>query len=63
MASYFHGDLLTQEEEEEEGGGRRNSVKNKATLRFETLTAVTMKFVILWDVTPCSLVEEYQRFQ
>lgn len=61
MASYFHGDQLRVHKEKE--GFRRNSVKIKATLRLETLTAVTMKFVILWDVTPCRLVEEYQRFQ
>jgi hypothetical protein len=31
-------------------------------LRFEVLTAVTMKNTILWDVMTYSLVEVYQNF-
>jgi hypothetical protein len=30
-------------------------------VRFEVLTAVIMKDTVFWNVTPCSLVEVYQR--
>jgi hypothetical protein len=30
---------------------------------FELLTAVAMKSIILWDVTPCSLVEVYMHLR
>jgi hypothetical protein len=30
---------------------------------FEVLTAVSMKIAVFWVVTPCSLVEVYQRFR
>jgi hypothetical protein len=29
--------------------------------RFEVLAAMTMKSTVFWNVTPCSLVEVYQR--
>jgi hypothetical protein len=32
-------------------------------VRFEAVTAVTMKSVIFWDVTPYSLVEAYRHFR
>jgi hypothetical protein len=28
-------------------------------VRFEVLIAVTMKVTVVWDVTPCSLVNSY----
>jgi hypothetical protein len=31
-------------------------------LRHEALTAANVKITILWDVTPCSLVDIYERF-
>jgi hypothetical protein len=31
-------------------------------VRFEVFTLVTMKFTDFWDVTPCSLVDNYQYF-
>jgi hypothetical protein len=30
---------------------------------FEVLTVVSMKIAVFWVVTPCSLVEVYQRFR
>jgi hypothetical protein len=36
--------------------------KTELRLRFEVLTAMAMKNIILWDVTPCSLAEGYWRF-
>jgi hypothetical protein len=30
---------------------------------FEVITAVSTKMGVFWDVTPCSLVEVYQRFR
>jgi hypothetical protein len=32
-------------------------------VRFEVLTAVSMKIAVFWVVAPCSLVEVYQRFR
>jgi hypothetical protein len=32
-------------------------------VKFEVLMAITMKSTIFWDVTPCHLVEVYQRFR
>jgi hypothetical protein len=32
-------------------------------LRFMVILALTMKSFIIWDVTPCSLVEVYQTIQ
>jgi hypothetical protein len=32
-------------------------------VRFQVLTAVSMKMVGFWDVAPCSLVEVYRRFK
>jgi hypothetical protein len=32
-------------------------VNNILKLRFEILTSVAMKFTVLWDVTPCHLVD------
>jgi hypothetical protein len=31
-------------------------------VRFEVLTAVTVKIAVFWNVTHCSLVSYYQRF-
>jgi hypothetical protein len=31
-------------------------------MRFETLTAVKMSILVFWVVTPCGLVDRYQRF-
>jgi hypothetical protein len=33
------------------------------SVRFEVLTAVSMKIAVFWVVAPCSLVEVYQRFR
>jgi hypothetical protein len=30
-------------------------------LRFEVLEAVTMRISVFWDVTPCTLIDIYQR--
>jgi hypothetical protein len=35
----------------------------KQNMRFEVLTAVTMKFTVFWDVTPYNLVKIYRRFE
>jgi hypothetical protein len=32
-------------------------------VRFQVLTAASMNMTVFWDVTPCSLVEIYQRFR
>jgi hypothetical protein len=32
-------------------------------VRFEVLTAVSMKMAVFWVVAPCSLVEVYRRFR
>jgi hypothetical protein len=32
------------------------------TVKFNVLTATTMEITVFWGVTPCSLVECYQRF-
>jgi hypothetical protein len=32
-------------------------------VKFEVLTAVTMKITVFWDATRCSLVFLYQRFR
>jgi hypothetical protein len=32
-------------------------------LRFEVLTAASMKMTVFWDVAPCSLVEVYRCFR
>jgi hypothetical protein len=32
-------------------------------VRFQVLTAASMKITIFWDVAPCSLVEVYRRFR
>jgi hypothetical protein len=32
-------------------------------VRFQVLTAASMKVTVFWDVTPCSLVEVYRRFR
>jgi hypothetical protein len=32
-------------------------------VRFQVLTAVSMKMTVFWDVAPCSLVEVYLRFR
>jgi hypothetical protein len=38
------------------------SITGVSVLRFQILTAVTMKFTVFWDVTPCILVAVYQLF-
>jgi hypothetical protein len=30
--------------------------------RFCVLAVVTMKFIVFWDVTPCSMIDHYQIF-
>jgi hypothetical protein len=35
---------------------------NYKMVRFQVLTAASMKMAIFWDVAPCSLVEVYRRF-
>jgi hypothetical protein len=37
--------------------------KNKLEVRFEVLTAASMKMTIFWVVVLCSLVEVYRRFR
>jgi hypothetical protein len=32
------------------------------SVRFQVITATSMKMVVFWDVTPCSLLEGYRRF-
>jgi hypothetical protein len=32
-------------------------------VRFQVLTAASMKMTVFWDVTLCSLVEVYRRFR
>jgi hypothetical protein len=32
-------------------------------VRFQVLTAASMKIDVFWDVEPCSLVEVYRRFR
>jgi hypothetical protein len=32
-------------------------------MRFQVLTAMSMKVTVFWDVAPCSLVEVYQHFR
>jgi hypothetical protein len=32
-------------------------------VRFQVLTAVSVKMAVFWVVTPCSLVEIYRRFR
>jgi len=32
-------------------------------LEFRVFTAVTMKAFVLWHMTPCSLVDQYQYFR
>jgi hypothetical protein len=31
-------------------------------LKFQFLTAKSMKFTVFWDVMPCSLIHVYRRF-
>jgi hypothetical protein len=37
--------------------------KWRSHVRFQVLTAWSMKIVVFWDVAPCSLVEVYRRSQ
>jgi hypothetical protein len=32
-------------------------------VRFQVLTAASMKMTVFWDVAPCSLVDVYRRFR
>jgi hypothetical protein len=35
---------------------------NSTLVGFEVFTTVTLENTVLWDMTPCSLVEVYRRF-
>jgi hypothetical protein len=37
-------------------------VSTKAHVRYQVLTAASVKVTVFWDVTPCRLVEVYRRF-
>jgi hypothetical protein len=37
--------------------------KLKKTVRFQVLTAASMKMTAFWDITPCSVVELDGRFR
>jgi hypothetical protein len=37
-------------------------LKSPLVVGFEVITAVTVKCNIIWDVTPCSVVNVYRRF-
>jgi hypothetical protein len=37
-------------------------ISSSDMLKFEILTAVTMKNTVFWDATPCNLIEVYRRF-
>jgi hypothetical protein len=36
---------------------------NLIRVRFQVLTAASMKMTVFWDIAPCSLVEVYRRFR
>jgi hypothetical protein len=38
-------------------------VRTRFKCEFEVITLVTMKSTVFWDVTPCSPVEFYRRFE
>jgi hypothetical protein len=38
-------------------------ISTREWLGFEVLTAVSTKMAVFWVLTPCSLVEVYQRFR
>jgi tryptophan-rich sensory protein len=38
-------------------------VYSEIFVRFEVLTAASMKMVVFWFVAPCSLVEVYRRIR
>jgi hypothetical protein len=40
-----------------------SGVPNVSVLRFQVLTAASMKFRVFWDVAPCSHVEVDRRFR
>jgi hypothetical protein len=42
---------------------REERLKTKKIIGFEVLTAVSTKIAVFWFVTPCSLVDVYQRFR
>jgi hypothetical protein len=42
---------------------KQKPLNNCILVRFEVLTAVSMKIAVFWVVAPCSLVEVYQRFR
>lgn len=42
---------------------QRHNYFYRLYLRYEVLTALTVKITILWHVTPCSLVHDYQHFR
>jgi hypothetical protein len=42
----------------------QSQLRNKSSLvRFQVLTAASMKMAVLWVVVPCTLVEVYRRFR
>jgi hypothetical protein len=43
---------------EPNGSGRNNRICKKS----EVLSAMNIKIMVFWDVTPCSLVDRYQNF-
>jgi hypothetical protein len=42
---------------------REENGVNLCGVRFEVLSAVTVKNTVVCDVTPCSLIDTYQRFE
>jgi hypothetical protein len=36
---------------------------NEKLVRFEVITAASMKIAVFWVVAPCKLVDVYQRFR
>jgi hypothetical protein len=40
----------------------RPAIEHKGFVRFQVLTAASVKLTDFWVVTPCSLVEVYRRF-
>jgi hypothetical protein len=40
-----------------------NLLRYKYVVRFEVLTAASMKLVVFWVVAPCNLVDAYRRFR
>jgi hypothetical protein len=53
----------TKERKNNKGVQERNKKRNKCPqeVRFQVLTAASIKMAVFWVVAPCSLVEVYQR--